>query len=360
MKRIKVVHFVSGFKDGGVEQMLLNYTKLLNKNLPVDNVIVYQHSANVSKKKLSESYGNKMYRLPFKKSHPINNLQMTYRILKNEKPDIVHAHMNLVNFFPLFVARFLKIPVRISHSHIAEDNVNPILAPFFKRLNMLTANSFAACGKKAGEYMYGKHNFEIIYNAIDEDKYTFSMSSREKLRKKFDISDKTTVLGTVGKANKQKNQFFLVDIFARYHQINKDSKLIIVGDGELSDQLDQHIQQSKCQNCVIRVKSVRSTEEYYSCFDYFLLPSLYEGLPVSAIEAQASGVKCLLSDTIDETTSFTGSVEFLPIDRGVDPWVEALQSFSLENRQVDENNRYNIKKEYKRLYDYYIKQFYKK
>lgn len=357
MRKIKVIHFVSGFKDGGVEQMLLNYTKLLNKHLPIDNIIVYQHSANKSKKELSESYGNKMYRIPFKKSHPISNLRMTYQILKNEKPDIVHAHMNLVNFFPLSVAYFLNIPIRISHSHIAEDNVNSNLAPLFKQLNMLFATSLAACGEKAGLYMYGKNKFNIIYNAIDEDKYMFSEKSRKKLRKKFNIGDDTVVLGTVGKANKQKNQSFLVDIFAKYHQINKNSKLIIVGDGELSEQLDESIRRVHCQNSVIRVKSVCSTEEYYSCFDYFLLPSLYEGLPVSAIEAQASGIVCLLSDTIDKTTSFSKFTKFLPIDRGCEPWIHMLQKLPLENRKINKNNNYNIKKEYKRLYDYYNEQF---
>lgn len=356
MKKIKVIHFVSGFKDGGVEQMLLNYTKLLNNHLPIDNIIVYQHSANESKKELSESYGNRMYRIPFKKSHPISNLRMTYKILKDERPDVVHAHMNLVNFFPLSVAWFLRIPVRISHSHIAEDNVNSTLAPFFKRMNILFATSLAACGEKAGLYMYGKNKFKIIYNAIDEDRYIFSARSREKLRKRFHISNDTIVLGTVGKANKQKNQFFLIDVFAKYHQLNENSQLIIVGDGEFSDQLDEYIRQKHCQNSVIRVKSVRSTEEYYSCFDYFLLPSLYEGLPVSAIEAQASGVRCLLSDTIDKTTSFSKFVKFLPINMGVNPWVDALQTLPLGNRQVDKNNKYNIKKEYKQLYDYYVKQ----
>lgn len=145
-KRIKVMHFVSGFKNGGVEQVVLNYTSLLNKNYNIEESVIYQHTADPEKLRLSRQIGNRMYQIPFKKTHPIKNLYATYNLIKKQKPDIVHAHMNLVNFFPLMVAKFLGVPVRISHSHIARDNVNSKLVPFFKKLNMFFATDLMACG----------------------------------------------------------------------------------------------------------------------------------------------------------------------------------------------------------------------
>ena len=99
------MHFVSGFRNGGVEQVLLNYTGLVNKNYDIDEVIVYQHKADPKKLKLSQELGNRMYEIPFKKEHPLKNIVATYKLIKKEKPDIVHAHMNLVNFFPLLIAK---------------------------------------------------------------------------------------------------------------------------------------------------------------------------------------------------------------------------------------------------------------
>ena len=354
MRSIKIIHFVSGFKDGGVEQMLLNYTQKLNENYQIKNIIVYQHDPSIKKIQIGEKFGDIFYRIPDKEHHPFLNLLETYKILKKEKPDIVHAHMNLVNFFPLFVAKRLKVPVRISHSHIAHNNINILLEPLFKKLNIRFANSLLACGKKAGEYMYGDKKFKIIYNAIDEKKYSYNEESRKKIRKKNKINESTVLLGTVGKANSQKNQKFLVDIFDDYHKINPDSKLMIIGDGELSLKLDEYIQKKESVKDVIRIKSIASTSEYYSSFDVFLLPSLYEGLPVSAIEAQASGVLTLLSDSIDKTTKYTDKTDFISISSGTSEWVDSIQKDDNSNRNIDLNNQYNINLAYESLYTYYI------
>lgn len=186
MKKLKVIHFVSGIGNDGVAQYLINYTRLMNQNYPIDETIVYQHQANPVKLKLEEDIGNKTVRIPFKSKHPLKNLIATYKIIHKEKPDIVEAHMNLVNFFPLFIAWLCRVPVRISHSHIAQDinNINPHLAPLFKKVCILFSNELVACGEAAGEYMYGDKKFHIIYNAIDLKKYSYNLTSREEIIKR--------------------------------------------------------------------------------------------------------------------------------------------------------------------------------
>lgn len=355
MKKIKIMHFVSGFKNGGVEQVILNYTSLLNQNYNVQEVIVYQHEADKKKLELSKQIGNVMYRVPFKMKHPIGNLVQTYKIIKKEKPDIVHAHMNLVNFFPLFVAKLLGIPVRICHSHIAKDNINPKLAPLFKKLNLKFANKYMACGLEAGKYMFGKKHFDILYNAIDINKYKFNLKNRNEIRNKYNISDDTILLGNIGRIVKQKNQKFLIDIFSDYLKVNKKAILMIIGCGspKLEKELEEYIKVKKCSNKIIRIDGVKSTEKYYSAFDVFMLPSLYEGLPVVGIEAQASGVTTLLSNHIDPTTVYSQNTKLLPINLGTQAWVRNIDRNTDRKKKTYKRSQYNINIQYPKLYEYY-------
>lgn len=356
MKKIKVIHFVSGIGNDGVAQYLINYTRLMNKNYPIDETIVYQHHANPVKLKLEEDIGDKTVRIPFKSEHPLKNLIATYKIIHREKPDIVEAHMNLVNFFPLFIAWILRVPVRISHSHIAQDidNINPKLAPLFKKLDIFFANTLVACGEEAGKYMYGNKDFHIIYNAIDQSKYKFNKKYRDEIRRKYNISDTTVVLGNIGRITKQKNQKFLINVFVDYLKENNDAVLFIIGNGDLENELDQYIEKREIKDKVIRIEGVTSTEKFYSAFDVFLLPSLYEGLPVVAIEAQASGIKVLMSNTIDPTVKYTDSIHFLPLDKGTGPWISNITN-KYTRAKILENNKYNIDIQYVSLYKFYEK-----
>lgn len=354
-KKLKVMHFVSGFKNGGVEQVLLNYTKYINRNYDIDEYIVYQHEADAKKLELSKKLGNKMYRIPFKKDHPFKNLFATYKLIKKEKPDVVHAHMNLVNFYPLMIAKLLGVPVRISHSHIANDNIKSNFVSIFKKLNILFATELIACGEAAGKYMYGNRNFTILYNAIEQEEYKYNPKSREKIRNMFNISKNTVLLGSIGRNVEQKNQKFLVDVFSDYQKINKDSILMLVGNGPLSSELDRYIAEKGCKDKIIRIKRVLSTKELYSAFDIFLLPSLYEGLPVVAVESQASGLISLLTDSIDKSVSYTKFVKFLSINKGTKTWIKNIEDHLYKNdpRKCDFNNKYNIKLHYKDLYNIY-------
>lgn len=354
-KKITVMHFVSGLGNDGVTQTIKNYTSRLNKRYNIREIVVYQH--HTDSKKLDEliNIGDEVYEIPYKKSHPFGNLIETYKIIKKIKPDIVHAHMSLLSFYPLAVAKFSGVKVRIAHAHIARDNVSHLLAPTFKRLNKLFANYYMACGQDAGKYLFGNSDFKILYNAIDQNKFRFSEKERSDLRTKYNIDQDTVVFGTLGRLTEQKNQKFIIDFFSAYNRKHPNSKLFIIGVGELKEQLVKKINSARQNKNVFMISGTTHPNVYYSMFDYFVLPSLYEGLPVSAIESQASGVNTLLANNIDKTVKYKNNVLFIPIDKGVDPWLIAIKKLSKNNREgFAENEKYNIEKQFSTLYKYYV------
>lgn len=351
---MKVMHFVSGIKSGGVEQFLFNYTKRMNKEFDMEEYIIYQHDPNPQSLAKLEEAGNECIQISSKTKRPLKNLIETYKLIRRIKPDIVHAHMNLLNFFPLFMAFIQRTPVRISHSHIASDNISMgFLIPLFKKFNKLFSNTLFSCGEMAGKYMYAQSDFYIIENAIDTEKYVYSSSSRKKLREKFGIDSETVVFGNIGRMTKQKNQLQLIDFFLNFQKEKKNAQLFILGDGELKKMLQIKIDNYGMSEKIHILSTVEDTAPFYSMIDSFILPSLYEGFPVVAVEAQSVGVPALLSNTIDPGAIINENSELIDLknDRA---WINAMLEVNINANkpQVDSYKlaNFNIDKTYKKLY----------
>ncbi len=356
---MKVIHFISGIKSGGVEQFLYNYTSKLNSEFSVEQYIVYQHSPNDKSLLKLQKAGNTCIKIKNKARHPFGNMKDTYHLIKKIKPDIVHAHMNLVNFVPLIIAFFLKVPVRISHSHIATDNIDQkLFIKIFKKLNVLFANALFSCGNEAGKYMYGDKKFKVIRNAIDIQQFKYDEKQRKQFRLKYNINSTTKVFGNIGRFTKQKNQFYLLDIFNEYQKENPDSLLYIIGTGKLKKDLDDKITKLNLNKKVWLIKPMESTAPFYSMIDVFLLPSLYEGLPVTTIEAQVSRLPLLISDTIDQDIVLLEGTKQLPLNNDK-AWVNSMNTISVNKSRGFVSNtsirKYDINLCYKNLYKEYCK-----
>lgn len=351
------MHFVSGIQSGGVEQMLINYTKCMNEQFDISQIVVYQHNPNeVCLNKFIEAK-DKCVRISDKRKHPIKNIIDTFRIIKSEKPDVIHAHMNLLNFIPLLCGFLCNVKVRISHSHIANKNINSTSAEkVFKFLNILFSNSLLACGYNAGKYMYGNKDFTIIYNSIDINRFIYNENKRKKIREKIDLKDDETLLVNVGRLTDQKNQFFLLKVMKKVIYFNDKIKLIIFGNGELKEKLINGIKNNDLQNNVFIHEPVNNIDEYYDASDIFTLPSLYEGFPVSLIEAQVSGLNSIVSKSIDKTSRINNSVEFIN-NNDEDEWVNEILSLKNRNRNVriEKFKKFDINNSYKDLYALYTR-----
>lgn len=335
MKKIKIAMLVCRLEFGGVESVILNYTDNMTKS-NYEFHIITQDINDENCVKLFENKGFKVYKICHKRKSIFRNVRELYRIFKTENYDIVHSHMTLTNFYALFIAKLCGVKVRISHSHNSLESTNfvkTLVYGILRCLNCRYATHFFACGQDAADFLFGTKNRNKVYifpNAIETERYRFSVERRNEIRAKYHIGERTCV-GHVGRFMEQKNQFFLIDIFARYVLKDPKSVLLIVGDGELKSELISHIKTLHLEDSVIMTGNINNVNEVYSAMDMFLLPSLFEGLPVVAVEAQAAGLPCLLSDRIDKRCKLTDDVAFFSID-GIDSWVEAMLKVDKQKR----------------------------
>lgn len=354
MKKIKICHVVSGLKAGGVESMIYNYCSRLNKK-EYEFHILYQHNPSIKNVKEFENLGFKFKKIPSKIKHPIKNYLETLKYFKNNSFDVVHCHMTLMNFIPLIAAKRLKIPVRICHSHNSDVRKKNIFVRMLNNLLKLLCIKYAtdlvACGKDAGRYMYGKKKFIIINNALDIKKYEYNNLARKRIRKQFGILDDDILIGHIGRFTNQKNHKFIVEMFKKLvndvSTKEKNYKLLLIGDGELKNEIEQDVIKNKIDSKVIFPGIINNTNEFYSAMDIFILPSLWEGLPVVGIESQISGLPCLFADTIDKECKINSNVCILNLD--IDKWVSCINNIDLRrlkpNMEIINKKNLDIDKE---------------
>lgn len=367
-KNIRIAYFVPGLISGGVEQMLINYCSYMDKNKLLFDVIYQHEPVEVCLQKI-EKAGCHTYRIPSKAHHPIKNFIFTYKIIKKGKYDIVHSHMNLMNFIPLFCAMICGVKVRISHSHIAKKDKSFLYTCFANICKILTktfATDFFACGEEAAMYMYGKKmlsnkKISIINNAIDINKFQFNKKVRKEIRGRLNIEDKL-VIGHIGRFTEQKNHHKLIEIFKEINQIEKQSVLLLIGTGELENQIRKRVLDLNLENSVLFLGARSDINELYQAMDVFVFPSLYEGLGIVAIEAQAAGLPCIVADTVPKEAFITDLIQTVSLNDYAKEWSKkiliASKNENRKNTQNDiQNAGYDIKIEAKKLEQKYINYF---
>ena len=326
-RKISIAIFVHGL-SGGVGQVLLNYFSHMPDDYELDLITMYVESDKLASE--FKQHGFNIIKIPSKRESIIKNAYAIRNILNEKKYDIAYANMTLTNFFPLFIAKRCGIRVRISHSHLAGTTTI-----YTKLLGFLTkkfSTEQIACGYNAGYFLYGKDKFKVLKNAIDLKKYTFNLSIRNRIRENLGIKDNVTVIGNIGRFSKQKNHLYLLKIFKNYHKKNPNSVLLLAGDGELKDKIIKKIKLLNLQKSVKMLGEVNNVNELLQAMDIFLLPSLFEGLSLAVVEAEAAGLPCVLSNTVSKESRITSNVTFLPLDENVNLWERTLEQNSKQVR----------------------------
>ena len=318
---------------GGVEAVVMNWYRHIDRTKIQFDFLARHDGLPIAYEQEIKDLGGHIYRQYYgRKEKPFTAARYVERIFE-EDPSIKGVHMNLNSLeyiTPLRLASKRDLPVRIVHSHNS-NNLNGterietrLMQMMNKKIIQSSEYLKLGCSREACKYMFGSGHSMIVHNAIELEKYRYNKDRREKLRKKNGIEDSTVVVGFVGRIQYQKNPIFLIKIFRELNALYNNTKMVIVGTGDMEVQCKRLVQTYGIEDKVLFLGMKKETADYYSMFDVFLLPSLFEGLGIVAIEAQASGLPCLISETIPADTMITTLIEKHSLSDSPKAWAEHL------------------------------------
>ena len=363
---IRVAHIIGKWVGGGVESVVMNYYRNIDKNKIQFDFICDLDSTNIPYKEI-ESYGGKVKLIPpYQKVFKYH--KELKKILKDGNYKIVHSHINTLSVFSLFAAKCAGVPIRIAHSHSTTNRkerkknlMKQVLRPFSK----IFATNYMCCSELSGRWLFGDKAYNkgkvfLLNNAIDIDKYKYDEKIRIEKRHELNIDDNTLVVGHIGRFVEQKNHKFLIEIFKEIHKKNDNSILLLAGKGPLLEKIKKYVKELKLDNNVKFLGQMNDVSNLYQVFDIFCLPSLYEGLPVVGIEAQASGLPCIFSEDMTKETKILNSTIFMPLNNNSKEWcnkiIELTSKYKRNDRKEEiSKNGFNIKKEKEKLEKEYLK-----
>lgn len=358
---IRVAQIIGKWVGGGVEAVVMNYYRHIDKSKIQFDFICDNDSTNIPYDEI-ESMGGKVILIPpYQKIFKYH--KELKKVLKDGNYKIVHSHINALSVFSLFAAKRAKVPVRIAHSHSTTNKkewkknlVKQVLRPFSK----LYATNYMACSELAGRWLFGNKTFNkgkvyILNNAIELDKFMYDRNIRIEKRKELGINNNTLVIGHVGRFVEQKNHRFLIDIFSEIKKKNNDSVLLLIGQGPLMDEMKDKVKTLGLDSAVKFLGQRSDVNELYNVMDLFLFPSLYEGLGMVLIEAQTNGLFCLASTEVPKIAKVIDNVKFISLKENASTWCSNIETIG---RSIDlktiKNSGYDIVTEAKKLEQKYI------
>lgn len=363
MNQLRVLQVVTHMERGGLESMLMNYYRYIDREKIQFDFLVHRQERAAYDDEI-EAMGGKIYRLP--RLVPWSKAYLTaLNRFFDEHPEyrIVHVHQDCLSSVILKAAQQHNIPVRIAHSHNANQDRNlkyPIKL-WCRRSIPRCATHLFACGKDAGDWMFGGATYQIINNAIDTTAYTYDTNKRVELRRQLGLADEL-VIGHVGRFNPQKNHPFLMDIFAALLKKESNAVLLLVGGGEGMSQIREKAQKLGIAEHVHFLGVRSDVADLMRAMDVFVLPSLYEGLPVTMVEAQAAGLPCIISDKVPPECILTeGLVDIMTLSASPEAWAEKI----LAKRAIPRTDRraeiaahgFDITTETVKLQEFYLKAY---
>ena len=356
---------------GGLETYLMQQFDHLDKSkVTYDFVNITSEDEIVFKDKILQA-GSRIYGVRSRHSNPIRHywqwIKLLQRVSKDYKAIVLNSN-SITYVFPIFIARFFGIPMRIMHSHNSgfEQSIGiakRMIIAMNRHLLKWGATDYFACSNLAGQWMFGgKSHFTVIPNGIDCQKFDFDPVKRQEIRNRLGLSGKF-VVGHVGRFTYQKNHAFLLRIFREILRVKPDAHLLLIGDavGDLSylNEAKAYVEGQGMQQAVQFLGMRKDVPTLMQGMDCFILPSRFEGLPVVGVEAQAAGLPCFFSDAITREVGITALAEFVSLADSIDIWAKKIVKNSLREREQSAKNvrdaGYDIKTVAKNMQSFYLR-----
>lgn len=329
---IKILNVMTGgLNREGITTTQLEYMRNMDMtDIQMDIASVYDAPVDIMEN--FKACGCNVVRFPNRDKELLKYIVSLKKTIKKNKYDIIHVHgSSSMMVLELMIAKMNGVKVRIAHSRntmCTNKNMDRIFRPFFYK-----SYTFAlSCGKEAGEWLFPNRKFIIIHNGKDFTKFMYSEDVRNKMRDVNNIKDEF-IIGFVGNIIYQKNPEFLIDVLDSYIEQNPKTLLFIIGDGDERDSIEQEVQKRGLKNHVIFTGRVNNVNEYLQMMDAMLLPSRYEGLPNVVLEWQIAGLPSLISNKVTAECKVSSLVTFLPIDQGIEKWVNNLEKSRMKQER---------------------------
>ncbi len=357
---IRVLHVVTTMNRGGLETMLMNYYRHIDRQKVQFDFLEHRDAESDYDQEIL-SLGGRIYRLP-----KLNPFSISYHRKLNtffrhhQEYKIVHVHQDCLSSIALKAAYQNHVPIRIAHSHSTsqDQNIKIVVKKALMKSIPRYATQLFACSKEAGDWMFSGFDYQIVKNAIDTKLFLFNKKKRALTRNNLGISDSQLVIGHVGRFNYPKNHDFLIEVFYEIQKIKEDSILLLIGGGELENSIKEKVIKMGLTEKVFFLGKREDVNDLMQAMDIFVFPSRYEGIGIVAIEAQASGLTVIKSDAVPNQCKITPNVISMSLDESPKLWGYQVVS-SFEKSKRENMSKYIMKSNYdilnnaKKLQSYY-------
>lgn len=364
MKKI-LLGFIMDGKSGGLDTYLLHFLDAVwQENMQID---LLTNQADPELREQLKKYHSRLFEIANLR-HPLTQFRQVRYLIRKEGYEIVYLNISTaMDGVAAFAAKSCRVPRRILHSHsggndceswkkrVLFDFLQKVCRPFFHK----AGTEFYGCSRTAGYWMYparvvDSEKFRVIYNAVDRERFCYRPEIRETLRKEMNLENKF-VIGHVGNFCYQKNHEFLIRIFEKIHQKRPESVLLLVGKGVRYEQVQEQVQKAGLEHAVRFLGWRSDVDQLFQAMDVFLLPSNFEGLPTVGIEAQCTGLPCVISTSVTEETRITDRCSFVSLEDSPEKWAEEVLRQEKWNREQivfsEEAKYYSLEDQKRRLHE---------
>jgi len=327
-----VLQVVGSTNRGGIESFIMNVYRKIDRSKLQFDFLTHTEKEGDFHREILDLGGRISHVTGRKQSYVRNRIELDAFFRCNAGYRVVHQHVSSLTYIdPLMTARRFGVPIRIVHSHNTREGGSKLhaIAHYLNRLRIShLATDYFACSDLASEWLFGKNskinqNVKVIPNGIDQCGFTYSPSVRDKVRKSLNLGD-ALVIGNVANFSKAKNHLFVLGILQSILEERPDTKLVLVGDGPLRFAIEEQANQLGIQDSVLFMGKRGDVKDILQAIDVFVMPSIYEGLPVALVEAQAAGLLTLVSSTVTRNAQLTPNIAYMDLALGPRRWAQKI------------------------------------